>query len=173
MLNLNCISPGRAMPVKWTRTPLLHQVARPATMLFRKRGSVRIDDSEQETTDFDWFVADELGYLAHFATAGFKHLPASVTRSAEDLAVVTGYFQNRAPVFNGYRVNPDIGRHRSDWKGEPGEARYLSSFVEMAASRPDDSLLLRCDPNSPSVFRGSAPRGLRDSRAHDPEGSAP
>jgi hypothetical protein len=102
-------------------------------MLFRKRGPVRIDDSEQEMTDFDWFAADEQRYLAHFATAGFKHLPASVTRCAEDLAAVTEYFQNRAPVFSGHRVNPDIGRDRSDWKGEAEEARYLSSFVKMAA----------------------------------------
>jgi hypothetical protein len=93
---------------------------------------VRIDEVEQESTDFDWFAVDEQGHLAHFATAGFKHLPATVTLSAEDLAVVTDYFHNRAPIFSGHQVNPDIGCDRSDWKGEAAEARYLSSFVEMA-----------------------------------------
>lgn len=93
---------------------------------------MRIDDIEQNATDFNWFAVDERGYLAHFATAGFKLLPATVSSSAEDLTLITDYFINRAPAISGHAVNRDIERDRCDWKGEDGEARYLRSFVEMA-----------------------------------------
>jgi hypothetical protein len=39
---------------------------------------VRIDETEQEVTVFDWFAVDEEGSVAHFATAGFKRLPATI-----------------------------------------------------------------------------------------------
>jgi hypothetical protein len=93
---------------------------------------VRIDDDEEETTDFDWFAVDDQGSIAHFATAGFKRLPATVSCCAEDLKVVTDYFVNHAPALSEHRINRDIGRDRRDWKGIAREARYLRSFVEMA-----------------------------------------
>jgi hypothetical protein len=93
---------------------------------------VRIGKIEQETSDLDWFAVDEKGSLAHFASAGFKYLPATVACSAEDLALVTDYFQSCATTFSGHIVNADIGRDRCDWNGEAREARYLRSFVEMA-----------------------------------------
>jgi hypothetical protein len=93
---------------------------------------VRIDEIEQDGTDFDWFAVDEEGSVAHFATVGFKRLPATISCSAEDLTVVTDYFLNRAPVVSEHQINQDIGRNRDDWKGEAAEGRYLKSFVEMA-----------------------------------------
>jgi hypothetical protein len=135
---------------------------------------MRIADVEQETTDFDWFAVDEQGSIAHFATAGFKGLPASVAAFAEDLTIATDYFVNHAPVISGHRINQDIGRDRDDWKGE---ARYLRSFVEMAEKglyfvrhrnvRQSGNRLLLCrHPYPPYLDRRPTGNRPRHSWAH-------
>jgi hypothetical protein len=93
---------------------------------------MRIEETKQLTTDFDWFGVDEEGFLAHFASAGFKRVPASVSESAEDLVLVCNYFKTEAPVRGAHRVDEDLVGLRPDWKGEQNESRYLKSFVAMA-----------------------------------------
>lgn len=93
---------------------------------------MEIEAQEQDGTDFDWFGVDECGEIGHFTTAGFKKLPRSVSSSAEDLALVTDYFQREAPIRGPHRVEPTLAREVPDWKGESQEERYLSSFIAMA-----------------------------------------
>jgi hypothetical protein len=92
----------------------------------------KISTSEQEERDFDWFAIDKDGCVGHFTTAGFKFLPVSVSISAEDLAVATDYFENRATVRGGHRISESLPSELGQWKGESNEKRYLTSFVSMA-----------------------------------------
>ena len=89
---------------------------------------------KQGGTDFDWFGVDEEGLLAHFATAGFKAIPPSVSASAEDLKLVTDYFTKRASVRGSHQVDEEslANSLNREWKGERLEARYLRDFVSMA-----------------------------------------
>jgi hypothetical protein len=93
---------------------------------------MKIEETEQLTTDFDWFGVDEEGFVAHFASAGFKRIPASVSESSEDLGLVSNYFKTEAPVRGAHWVDEDSLRLRPDWKGERNEGRYLRSFAGMA-----------------------------------------
>jgi hypothetical protein len=93
---------------------------------------MRIEETAQLSTDFDWFGVDEGGLIAHFASAGFKRVPASVSESAEDLVLVSNYFKTEAPVRGAHRVDEDLLGLRPGWKGEQNESRYLKSFVAMA-----------------------------------------
>ena len=93
---------------------------------------MEISEEEQQTRDFDWYAVDEEGFLAHFTSAGFKRLPASVVADAEGLEVVDNYFQ-RALVKGGHKLAQHLAvRLHGEWKGEPNEARYLRAFVAMA-----------------------------------------
>jgi len=91
-----------------------------------------IPRSEQESRDFDWFSVDADGHVGHFTTAGFKHLPNSVSGSAEDLEHVTDYFDNQAPVRGDHRVDTASIAGCKEWKGAENEGRYLASFASMA-----------------------------------------
>jgi hypothetical protein len=93
---------------------------------------MRIEETAQLTTDFDWFGVDEEGLIAHFASAGFKRVPTSVSENAEDLGLVTSYFKTEAPVRGSHRLDERLPGLRPDWKGEQKESRYLESFVAMA-----------------------------------------
>jgi len=84
---------------------------------------MEISSSEQDSTDFDWFCADESGEVGHFTTAGFKRLPGSVSSSSENLVRLKHYFETNAPSRCGYVV---------DRKPDQTE-RYLRSFVAMAS----------------------------------------
>jgi hypothetical protein len=83
-----------------------------------------IELQEQWDRDFDWFAVDAVGQLAHFTTAGMKKLPQSVAMSAEDLALVTRYFEETAAHRGLHEVESTI----SEKNGE----RYLRSFIAMA-----------------------------------------
>jgi len=91
-----------------------------------------IELDEQEARDFDWFGVDADGHLAHFTTAGFKRLPASVSESAEDLESVTDYFDKNAPIRGAHRVDSESVARFKEWHGEENESRYLASFISMA-----------------------------------------
>jgi hypothetical protein len=93
---------------------------------------MKIEETEQLTTDFDWFGVDEEGFIAHFASAGFKRVPGSVSESAEDLDLAKSYFQTEAPVRGAHRVDEDLPSFLLDWKGAQNESRYLKSFAAMA-----------------------------------------
>src|ERR1700689_1365386 len=93
---------------------------------------MRIEETAQLTTDFDWFGVDEEGFVAHFTSAGFKRIPTTVSESAEDLGLVTDYFRNEAPVRGPHCVDEELPALRPDWQGEQNESRYLESFVAMA-----------------------------------------
>ena len=84
----------------------------------------------QQDRDFDWFCVDETGAVGHFTTAGFKQLPPTVARSAEDLELVTDYFAKEAVAGKGYQVDEELAQEIPDAKNR-GE-RYLRSFVAMA-----------------------------------------
>jgi hypothetical protein len=85
---------------------------------------------EQQDIDFDWFCVDEAGEIGHFTTAGFKRLPESVSRSAEDLELVAKYFKDELCGGRGFQVDPLLADAIPDAKNR-GE-RYLRSFVAMA-----------------------------------------
>lgn len=93
---------------------------------------MEIGRAEQETIDFDWFGVDQDGFVGHFTTAGFKHLPRTVAMHAEDLERVTDYFRKHAPTTGGHRVSADLGEQIPQWQGESREGRYLDSFVTIA-----------------------------------------
>lgn len=95
---------------------------------------MEIPFDKQAGTDFDWFGVDEEGLIGHFTTAGFKHLPPSVASSAEDLKLVTDYFESIAPVKGPHGVdNSSVAAAlQRDWRGEENEGRYLRDFVSMA-----------------------------------------
>ena len=92
-----------------------------------------IPEIEQEATDFDWFAADERGFIGHFTTAGFKLLPKSVSESAVALKKVTNYFKQLTPTGIGYHVSGDLDKQTGPFESEGKRAQYLSSFSEMAA----------------------------------------
>ncbi len=86
---------------------------------------IRLED--QASTDFDWFCVDEAGEIGHFTTAGFKQLPPSVSSSAEDLAVLTKYFEKDAPIKCGHLMDGDLEAELPNWK-----RLDLRSFIAMA-----------------------------------------
>jgi hypothetical protein len=93
---------------------------------------MKISETEQESTDFDWYAVDEEGFLAHFTSAGFKYLPVSVVADVEALQVLDDYFRCAAPR-GGHKIAADLAtRMHRDWKGEQLEGRYLQNFVAMA-----------------------------------------
>jgi hypothetical protein len=93
---------------------------------------MQIDIAEQDTTDFDWFGVDEDGFVAHFTSAGYKRLPRSVSSSAEDLKLITEYFNSGVERRGGHLVDKALSNEVPEWKGEEHEGRYLKSFVAMA-----------------------------------------
>ena len=66
---------------------------------------MRISDEEQIYTDFDWFCVDADGLVSHFASAGFKQLPPSVAESAEDLALVNGFFTELSSIADAHQLD--------------------------------------------------------------------
>jgi hypothetical protein len=95
---------------------------------------MEIPFDKQTWTDFDWFGVDEEGLIGHFTTAGYKRLPPSVASSAEDLKLVTDYFENNAPIKGSHAVdeNSVATALQRNWAGEENEGTYLRTFVAMA-----------------------------------------
>lgn len=91
---------------------------------------MEIELQTQQERDFDWFCVDEAGAVGHFTTAGFKRLPATVARFAEDLELVTKYFAKEALAGRDYTLDTELAQEIPDIKNR-GE-RYLRSFVAMA-----------------------------------------
>ena len=91
---------------------------------------MHIPEEEQLYRDFDWFCVDSEGFIGHFATAGFKMLPASVAKSRENLDLLMHYFAGVAPSRGGHIVDGDLVRHLP--KGTSISERFLRSYVAMA-----------------------------------------
>ncbi len=89
----------------------------------------RITEDEQQSIDFDWFCVDEVGDIGHFTTAGFKRLPRSVERSAEDLKLLKEFFQKGFEGGRGYKLDVDLSR---EIQAPNSGAGYLRDFVYMA-----------------------------------------
>jgi len=85
---------------------------------------LEISEEEQSYTDFDWFCLDEADHIGHFATAGFKSLPLSVARSAENLESLTQFFMGLAATTNS-RIDASL-------TPEKRTERFLRSYVAMA-----------------------------------------
>lgn len=86
---------------------------------------MRITEDKQTWTDFDWYCVDGEGCIGHFASAGFKQLPPSVARSAEDLNLLDEFFSGLPAV-------PDAHELDQNLRSEQRTPRYLQSFVAMA-----------------------------------------
>ena len=86
---------------------------------------MRISEDEQKYRDFDWYCADVNGHVGHFASAGFKELPSSVSESAEDLAFLNDFFNKLTAVHDGHELDEQLTPERRT-------ERYLHSFVAMA-----------------------------------------
>ena len=86
---------------------------------------MRISPDEQTYKDFDWYCVDEEGRVGHFASAGFKRLPASVEASAEDLAFLDHFF-------DGLEAAPEAHELDQHLRAEQRSERYLRSYVAMA-----------------------------------------
>ena len=86
-----------------------------------------ITTEEQMETDFDWFCVDDETQVAHFTTAGFKRLPASVAGSVANQAMLLNYFEQELWANCGYSIDPELINEVND----PNE-RHLKSFVQMA-----------------------------------------
>ncbi|WP_446743845.1 hypothetical protein [Silvibacterium acidisoli] len=91
-----------------------------------------ISEQDQISTDFDWFAVDLSGYIGHFATAGFKNLPASVASSAKDLELITTYFRTSAPMIGPAAISSGIGQFVPGLGIKVDERRYTQSFRFMA-----------------------------------------
>ena len=89
-----------------------------------------IAEGEQYERDFDWFCVDGAGEIGHFATAGFKRLPRSVERSAEDRDVLEEFFEKRLKGGRGCRVDADLSKEIATLKS--GINQSLRDFVGMA-----------------------------------------
>jgi hypothetical protein len=89
-----------------------------------------IAEDEQYERDFDWFCVDEAGEVGHFTTAGFKKLPRSVERSAEDRDVLEEFFERQLKGGRGYQVDANLSKEIPTLKS--GTDRYLRGFVGMA-----------------------------------------
>jgi hypothetical protein len=76
---------------------------------------MNIEEQDQWGTDFDWFCVDDAGEIGHFTTAGFKLLPKSVSSSAEDLKLVTDYFEKEAPVRCAHLIDGDFKGNLRDF----------------------------------------------------------
>jgi len=86
---------------------------------------MRISEEEQNCTDFDWFCVDSNGNVGHFASAGFKTLPPTVSESAEDLSFLSAFF-------NGLNATPEAHVLDELLSPEHRTERYLRSFIAMA-----------------------------------------
>jgi hypothetical protein len=86
---------------------------------------MQITEDEQSYTDFDWFCVAPSGNVGHFTSAGYKSIPPSVSVSAEDLRLLSDFFE-------GLNVTP--GAHTLDGHLMPEclTNRYLHSFIAMA-----------------------------------------
>ena len=89
-----------------------------------------ISEDDQHERDFDWFCVDETGEIGHFTTAGFKRLPRSVERSAEDRDVLEEFFERRLKSGRSFRVDAELPAEIKIPKS--GFERYLRNFVAMA-----------------------------------------
>jgi len=98
---------------------------------------MEIDSETQEYRDFDWFCVDGAGEIGHFTTAGFKRfttagfkrLPASVAVSAEDLELVTGFFERSLPVRCAHAIDELTSVFPNPKDRGPA---YLRDFCNMA-----------------------------------------
>jgi len=86
---------------------------------------MRISEEEQRDTDFDWFCVDEHGNIGHFASAGFKSIPPTVSESAEKLRSLEEYFASLDPVPGGHQFDEGLD---PAWRTE----RYAHTFIAMA-----------------------------------------
>jgi hypothetical protein len=86
---------------------------------------VQISEDEQTYTDFDWFCVDLCGNVGHFTSAGYKAIPSSVARSAEDLRFLTDFFA-------GLNAAPDAHALDEHLVLECRTGRYLRDFIAMA-----------------------------------------
>jgi hypothetical protein len=85
---------------------------------------------DQMDIDFDWFCVDVGGCIAHFTSAGFKRLPESVARSAEDLKFLERFFRDELPLRDDHCVDEQLDQKVPEWR--INAERYLRSFVAMA-----------------------------------------
>jgi hypothetical protein len=98
--------------------------------------------------DIDWYMIDEEGQVAHFASAG-TYLPESVAASEEDGETLWQFFEG-LKSYSAIVINEQNPHFYSNTV--PDKKRYLSSFVAMAQkglySYNSDS----CD-NDPSITK--------------------
>jgi hypothetical protein len=117
---------------------------------------MRITDEEQNHTDFDWFCVDRDGSIGHFASAGFKSIPPSVSESAEDLQFLIDFFAQLNARSEGHTVDALL-------PAEKRKERFLRSFTSMANRglysfdvesylKPDSCYYRVAIPNAPIRF---------------------
>ena len=88
---------------------------------------MEITHEQQMEADFDWFCVDASSQIAHFTTAGFKKLPASVAASIANQATILNYLEQELDWRCEYRVDTRL----TEEIGDPTD-RYLFSFAAMA-----------------------------------------
>lgn len=93
---------------------------------------MEITDQEQYGFDWDWFAADDLGYIGHFASAGMRALPRSVKRDKEAAEALIEHFQQTAERRGEGAVRDGLEQDAPDLPDDKARRRYLEGFLEMA-----------------------------------------
>ena len=92
---------------------------------------------EETTRDWSWYAVDEDGFVAQFATATFRRLPASVRSDWERAEALIEYFESAAEI-GSFTIRPEFQTSEivlSDPKAFEDDSkrlRYFSSFSEAA-----------------------------------------
>lgn len=86
-----------------------------------------MDDDFLEN-DLDWFLSDQEGLLAHFATGGKGPVPEVVRESIDNYELIYDYFYSLEPLSD----VEIIERNLPDFSDEKQRFRYLESFIEMS-----------------------------------------
>lgn len=90
---------------------------------------MEISEEDQRCRDLDWFAVDDEGCVGHFTSAGFKLLPTTVVRSAEDLEIILEFFERSTPIRESHFVDEQI---IDSLRKEKNPERRLRDFVAMA-----------------------------------------
>jgi hypothetical protein len=93
--------------------------------------AVIIDDAEEFTRDWDWYVVDQDGHIGHFTNAGMRTLPKSVKNDREATELIARYFFEQAPVTGGWSVRAAAEKDCGGWERQ-GFERYVRDFALMA-----------------------------------------
>lgn len=85
-------------------------------------------DEEFLENDLDWFLSDQDGFLAHFATGGKGPIPEGIRKSLDNYELIYDYFHSLEQLSEVEVIECNV----PGFLDEKQRSRYLKSFIEMS-----------------------------------------